>query len=126
MATKGASFRYGNTKGSNHQGKATEHTQFSWAKAFNRGGLTRHFESHGAEFGCKTKEEYAAKAVNFANAIDRENCKSVVDYKKTTYKYNPKINVLVEVTKDGYIISYRHYGKEFWYKNKRGERVWIK
>ena len=70
MATKGASNRYGNTKGSKHQGKATDFTQFPWAKAFNRGGLTRHFEEHGAEFGCNTKEEYAAKAVAFANTVD--------------------------------------------------------
>ncbi len=31
-----------------------------------------------------------------------------------------------EETKDGYIISYRHYGKAFWYRDKKGERVWIK
>ena len=35
MATKGASYRYGNTKGSNHQGKATEHINYAWAKAFS-------------------------------------------------------------------------------------------
>ena len=126
MATKGASNRYGNTKGSNHQGKPTERTNYAWAKDFNRGGLSRHFEEHGVEFGCKTKEEYVAKAINFANIVDRENCKSVVDYKQTTYKYNQKTNVLVEVTKNGYIISYRHYGKGFWYKNKKWEKVWIK
>ena len=37
MATKGASYRFGNTKGSNHQGKATEYINYAWAKAFNRG-----------------------------------------------------------------------------------------
>lgn len=126
MSTKGASLRYGNTKGSNHKGTPTEHIGFAWAKGFNRGGLTRHFNKHGKEFDCKTKEEYEAKAVSFANTIDRKNAKSVVDKNGTTYKYNPKTNVMVEVTKDGYIVSYRHYGKEFWYLNKRGEKVWIR
>ncbi len=126
MATKGASNRYGNTKGSNHQGRPTEHTNYAWAKDFNRGGLERHFKNHGKEFGCKSKEEYSAKALKFANTIDRENCKSVVDRNGTTYKYNPKTNVLVEVTKDGYIVSYRHYGSTFWYETKKGVKEWIK
>ena len=39
MATKGTSHRYGNTKGSNHQGKATEHINYACAKAFDRGGI---------------------------------------------------------------------------------------
>lgn len=70
MATKGASYRYGNTKGPNHQGKTTEHINYAWAKAFNRGGLDRHFRDHGKEFDCKTKEEYEAKALKFANTVD--------------------------------------------------------
>ena len=126
MATKGASNRYGNTKGSNHRGIPTEHINYAWAKDFNRGGLERHFNNHGKEFGCKTKEEYAAKALKFANTIDRDNCKSVIDKNGTTYKFNVKTNVLVEVTKDGYIISYRHYGKNIWYNSKKGVKEWIK
>lgn len=126
MSTKGASNRYGNTQGSRHQGKNTDDINYPWAKKFNRGGLNRHFIRHGKEFGCQTKEEYAAKAIRFANTIDRINCKSAVDINGTTYKYNPKTNELVEVTKDGYIISYRHYGNEFWYINKKGEKIWIK
>ena len=105
--------------------RPTEKIKYPWVKDFNRGGLVRHFEEHGAEFGCKSKEEYAAKAISFANTVDRDNCKSVVDYKNTTYKYNPNTNVLAEVSKDGYVISYRHYGKAFWYKNKKGEKIWI-
>ena len=69
MATKGTSHRYGNTKGSNHQGKATEHINYAWAKAFNRGGLGRHFRDHGKELDCKTKEEYEAKALKFAKQL---------------------------------------------------------
>ena len=126
MATKGASNRYGNTKGSNHQGKPSKDINYAQAKDFNRGGLDKHFKDHGKEFGCKTKEEYAYKALKFANTVDRDNCKSVVDKRGTTYKYNSKINVLVEVTKDGYIISYRHYGKSAWYISEKGVKKWIK
>ena len=67
MATKGASFRYGNTNGSR-----TEHIRFAWAKGFNRGGLERHFHDHGKEFGATTAEEYVSKAVHFANTVDRK------------------------------------------------------
>lgn len=125
MATKGPSNLYGNTRGSRHQGEPTEHIKYAWAKEFTRGGLNRHFNKHKNEFNY-SKDEYAAKAVKFANAVDRDNYKSVVDYKNTTYKYCPKSNELVEVTKDGYIVSYRHYGSSFWYEPKKGEKVWIK
>ena len=76
--------------------------------------------------GCKTKNEYAAKALKFANIVDKANCKSVIDKYGTTYKYNPKNNVLVQVTKDGYIISYRHYGEKTWYITRKGVKQWIK
>ena len=89
-------------------------------------GLDRYFRDHGKEFDSKTKEEYEAKALNFANTVNRENCKSVIDKNGTTYKYNPKTNVLVEDTKDDYIVSYRHYGKSTWYISKNGEKKWIK
>lgn len=126
MATKGASFRYGNTRGANHRGEATKDIKYAWAKDFNKGGLNRHFTKHAKEFGCCTKGEYVAKALRFANTIDRVNFKSVVDINDTTYKYNPKTRVLVEVTKDGYIISYRHYRKTDWYIDKKGVKRWLK
>lgn len=128
MATKGASNRYGNTKGSNHQGIATKQIGYPWAKGFNKKGLDRHFDEHGAEFGCKTKEEYAARAINFANHIDKENYKSVVDYKRTTYKYDPRDGRLAIITKDGYVVSYHHTGKKFTYYPKKGVQItkWIR
>ena len=64
--------------------------------------------------------------MKFANTVDRENCKSFIDKNGTTYKYNLKTNVLVEVTKDAYIVSYRHYGKSTWYISKEEEKKWIK
>ena len=120
MATKGASNRYGNTRESSNNGQKNKNLNFAWVKGFNRGGIKQHFEKHGKEFNCKTKDEYVAKAIRFANTIDNKKCKVVVDYKGTTYKYNPSKKVLVEVTKDGYIISYRHYGKKEWYMAKKG------
>lgn len=65
MATKGASYRYGNTRGSKHQGQSTKHINYAWAKGFNRGGLDQHFKDHGKEFGAISKQDYAAKAVHF-------------------------------------------------------------
>ena len=126
MATKGASNRYGNTRGSSNNDKKTKNVNFAWAKGFNRGGIKRHFEEHGKEFNCKSKEEYEAKAIRFANTIDNKNCKVVVDYRGTTYKYDINQKVLVEVTKDGYIISYRHFSKKDWYMPKKGVKKWIK
>ena len=32
MATKGASYRYGNTRGANHRGEPTKHIGYAWAK----------------------------------------------------------------------------------------------
>ena len=128
MATKGASFRYGNSKGSNHRGEATKHIGYPWAKGFNKNGLDRHFDEHGAEFGCNTKDEYAAKAIGFANTIDRDNFKSVKDSKGTTYKYDPRDGRLAIITKDGYVVSYHHTGKKFTYYPRKGLEVtiWIK
>lgn len=124
MPTKGASYRYGNTRGSKHQGEVTKHINYAWAKDFNRGGIDQHFKDHGKEFGAKSKQDYAAKAVHFANEVDRKNYKSVVDYNKTTYKYDPRNGRLVIVTKDGYVTSYHHTKKGFWYYPEKGKKVW--
>lgn len=126
MATKGASYRYGNTNGSKHRDDPSGFINYQWAKDFNKTGLIQHFKDHGKEFDSLSKEDYAAKAVHFANEIDRKHYKSVVDYKGTTYKYDPRDGRLVEVTKDGYVISYRHTGDKFWYYSKKGMKKWIK
>ncbi|HBE98651.1 MAG TPA: hypothetical protein DDW18_01185 [Firmicutes bacterium] len=124
MATKGASFRYGNTNGSR-----TEHIRFAWAKGFNRGGLERHFHDHGKEFGATTAEEYVSKAVHFANTVDRKHFKSVVDCNGTTYKYDIVNHVLALIDKKGYVISYYRIADHFTYVPKKGrgkKTVWIK
>lgn len=107
MASKGASNRYGNSRGANHQGRATEHINFQWAKDFNKHSLKRHFVDHGSDFGVTSIESYRQHAINFANTIDRKNCISFVDAKtKATYKYNTVTNTLVIVDKKGYVASY--------------------
>jgi hypothetical protein len=127
MSTKSASYRFGNTNGSKHKGEATEHIGYAWCKGFNRGGLLKHYLEHGKEFGNISIEEYASQAVHFANTIDRKNYKSVVDYKHTTYKYDSRNDLFVEVSKDGYAISYHHIKDKFWYySKKKGNKVWIK
>ena len=104
MATKGASYRYGNTRGANHRGEPTKHIGYSWAKDFNKSSLQDHFNRHGGDFNAKSKEEYAAKAVHFANTVDRKNFKSVKDYHGSTYKYDPRNGSYAIITKDGYEI----------------------
>lgn len=126
MPTKGANMRYGNTNGAHHRGEATVNINYAWAKDFSRGGLNQHFKDHGKEFDAVSEKDYAAKAVHFANEVDRQHYKSVIDYKGTTYKYDPRNGRLAEITKDGYVISYRHTGNRFWYYSKKGVRTWIK
>ena len=125
MSTKGASNRYGNSNGSKHQGMPTKHINYAWTKGFSKGGLEQHYIDHGKEFGAISKVDYAMKAVHFANTVDRQHHKSVIDYKGTTYKYDPRDGRLAIITKDGYVVSYHHTGKGFWYYPKKGERVWI-
>ncbi len=128
MSTKGPSMRYGNTRGAHHRGEVSKVIGYQWAKGFNRGGLAKHFRDHGAQVGAHSEEEYASKGVHFANEVDRQNFKSVIDKKGTTYKYDPRDGKLVIVTKDGYVVSYYHVRNKFTYTNKKGKviTVWIK
>ncbi len=128
MSDKGASNRYGNSRGSKHQGVATQHINFQWAKDFNKKSLNKHFEEHGKEIGFDSKESYKQHAIHFANMVDRKNCVSFVDGKSgATYKYNKKTNELVIVTNDGYVVTYfkpkngiEYYKKE---KDKRTNKA---
>ena len=105
MSTKGASNHYGGTR-NGRQGKPTPHIGYAWARDFNSRTLQDHFNRHGEQMGCSTKESYAAHAVSFANRVDRTNCVSFVDRRGSTYKYNIKTNTLAIVTKDGYVVTY--------------------
>jgi len=127
MATKGPSNQYGNTRGANHRGEATTEINYAWARDFSSNALTSHFNDHAKEMDCKTKEEYASKAVHFANSIDRVNYRSVVDKGGSTYKWNLKTGETVIVTKYGYVVSYSHMVKKgFHYTSKKGVTKWIK
>jgi len=94
----------------------------------SQGTVKQHFSKYDNESGARSPEEFAAKAVHFANTVDRQNCKSVIDYNRTTYKYDCRNGVVVIVTQDGYVISYHHSGGKFTYSPKKGEKksIWIK
>ncbi len=128
MAAKGPSMRYGNTRGAHHRGEVSDDIGYQWAKDFNKGGLEQHFKDHGGEFGAHSEEEYVSKAVDFANEVDRQNFKSVIDKKGTTYKYDPRDGRLAIVTRDGYVVSFHRVRNKFTYRDKRGKKItiWIK
>ncbi len=105
MATKGASNWYGNARGA-RQGHPTQHTGFAWAKAFHRSTLDDHFQRHGGQMGCPTKESYNAKAVKFANTVDRKNNVSFVARNGTTYKFDKVDDTFAIITKRGIVITY--------------------
>jgi pyocin large subunit-like protein len=119
MATKGASFRYGNSN-NGRQGKPTTHINYGWAKDFNKHTLYDHYRRHGSQVGCTSKESYAAHAVSFANTVDRKNCVSFIDKNGSTYKYNKTTNTLAIITENGYVVTYfkPSAGYEY-YKNEK-------
>lgn len=121
MATKGPSFRYGNTNGSKGSGEATKHTNFAWAKDFNKSSLEKHFSDHGSDFNSNNKEDYKSSAIRFANTVDRKNNISFVNKSGTTYKYNKNTNTLCLIDKNGYIITYYKPkgGRQYYEKVKR-------
>ena len=105
MSTKGASNHYGNAKGGK-QGHETKNTGFAWAKAFNKNTLQDHFNRHGSQVGATSAKGYEAKAVKFANRVDRKNCINFKAGNGTTYKYNKKTNEFAIITKSGIVITY--------------------
>ena len=134
MATKGASNRYGNTRGSNGNNNTTKKSNYQWARDFNKKSLDKHYDDHGKVMGFDSKESYKQHAIKFANTIDKKNCETFVD-KKTgaTYKYNKKTNEFAIITKDGYITTYfkpregyNYYKKQISLhdKGKGGTKKW--
>ena len=75
MATKGASYRYGNTRGANHRGEATQNINYPWAKDFLGTNSVSHFKDHGKEMDFKSEKEYVANGIHFANDIDGSTTK---------------------------------------------------
>ncbi|MDO4500689.1 MAG: hypothetical protein Q4B60_05370 [Erysipelotrichaceae bacterium] len=115
MSTKGAGFRYGNTNQT-----ATDHINYQWAKDFNSNTLKKHFDEHGSQMNTATMNDYAAKAVHFANTINREDCVSFIDGNGSTYKYNKETNELAIISKNGYVITYFSPKNGYtYYKNER-------
>ena len=67
---------------------------------------------------------YAARAVKFANTVDKKNCVSFVDSEMgSTYKYNKVTNEFAIITKDGYIVAYyKPKGGYGYYKSQKANR----
>ena len=120
--TKGASNHYGNSRGDS-QGQPTEHTNYAWAKAFNKSTLYDHFYRHGSQVNADTKESYEAHAVSFANTIDRKNNVSFIDSKGSTHKYNKISGEYAVITKEGIVVTYFKPTEGYdYYKKQKKER----
>ncbi len=119
-------FEYGNNLGLFKEGVPTKHIMYLCASEFDENKLESQFNKYGKEFNCSNKEEYVEKAIEFANDVDIDKYRSFVDYRWITYKFEPKSKILVLVTKDGIIISFKHYRNKFLYEVKKGEKRWIK
>ena len=102
MSTKGASNHYGNAR-HGKQGHITKHIGFAWAKDFNKSTLIEHANKHGQIHGVNG---YAAKAVTFANRVDRVNHLSYVRKDGTTVKYSKKTNEFAVIDKHGFVRTY--------------------
>ncbi len=120
MATKGAGNHYGNARGG-RQGHETQNTGFAWAKAFNKSTLSDHFNRHGSQVEASSSNEYAAKAIHFANTVDRVNCITKKARNGTTYKYNVKTNEFAMITKKGIVITYYKPADGYKYFKKQGD-----
>lgn len=105
MSTKGASNRYPTTRNGNHH-MTSGHINYAWAKAFNKRTLYDHFRRHGEQMKCDTQEAYAAKAVKFANTIDKKNCISFVAKNGTTFKFNKKDGTFAVIIKEKIVVTY--------------------
>ena len=69
--------------------------------------LFHHFDEHGAEMGYDEDEiiEYARDAIKFARSSER-GIKAFRATNDSIYKYNPKTNEFIIITKDGKIVTY--------------------
>lgn len=102
MATKGPSNHYGNAR-HGKKGHVTTHIGYAWAKKFDKSTVRIHIEKHGQQYG---EARYIAKAITFANRIDRMYHVSYVRKDGTTVKYSHKTNEFVVVDKNGTVKTY--------------------
>ena len=112
--TKGPSNRYGNTRGT-----PTEHINYPYAMRFNRNTIDAHLSKHKREVCANSRVEYEAKAVTFANNVDRINHVSFIDNRGTTHKYSIATGEYAAIRANGIVITYfkpteglRYYEKE--------------
>lgn len=120
MSTKGAGNRYGNSRGGKI-GHPTAHIGFAWAKDFNKHSVKLHFVKHGCQLNSPTQTSYVAKAVRFANTIDRKNNVSYVRKNGQTVKFNKKTGEFSVIDKKGYVVTYfkPDRGYEYYINDRR-------
>ena len=89
---------------------------------FNKNTLEDHFNRHGNQVGAPTKTSYEAKAVSFANTVDRKNNVSFVDINGSTYKFNKKTGEFAVITKSGIVVTYfkPKEGYDYYLNEKKG------
>ena len=73
---------------------------------FNRNTIDSHLAKHKREVGAKSRVEYEAKAVTFANNVDRINHKSFIDERGTTHKYSIATGEYAAVRANGTVVTY--------------------
>ena len=115
MATKGASNHYGNSRGGK-QSKQAKNISYAWAKAFNKAKKEEHTKKHASNVKVQNNQTYAAKAIRFANTVDKKNVQSFIYAKsQATCKYNVVTNEFAIITKDGYVVTYFKPGDGYQY-----------
>ena len=119
-ALKGPSNHYGNARNGN-QGKMTIHIGYRWAKSFNKASLLDHYTRHGVQIACPSSKSYSARAVKFANLVNRKECVSFIDNRGTTYKFNKRTNEFAVITKSGMVVTYfiPQDGYKYYLKQKK-------
>lgn len=105
MATKGPSNLYGKTNGSRKKNSSKD-IGYPWGKSFNRDSLKDHSDRHSHDANSHNIDEYKAKALGFANAIDTMHNVSYIDENGTTYKFNKKTREFAIITRKGMVVTY--------------------
>lgn len=111
MSSKGRSNLYGGTKYAKKVG-------FAYAKKFNGFTGRRHFREHGK--GMKRIEQYAGRAVRFANKLGPEMA-VFIDKRGSTHKYSRKTGEYAIIDKRGYVITYYNIGSMKPFNNNKNK-----
>ena len=116
MATKSASNRFDNSRGSKFNA-GFKKINFQYVKGFNYHTLERHYRDHGKKYG--SIDAYEQRAVQFGNTIDTKKIISFVDSTTgETYKFSKKTGEFAIIDREGYIVTF--------FEPKEGYQYFIK